>query len=129
MEVNFLLQRIESFHGVVILTTNLDASIDKAFKRRLAAHIVFQHPEEHERELLWGRMIAADGAPLARDIDPRDLAHRFPRMTGANIRNAALSAAFLAATQRKPAIDHAALSAAARSEYLSMGYVLAAGSL
>jgi SpoVK/Ycf46/Vps4 family AAA+-type ATPase len=129
MEANFLLQRIESFQGVVILTTNLDASIDKAFKRRLAAHIVFQHPEEQERELLWERMIAADGAPLARDINSRELARRFPKMTGANIRNAALAAAFLAATQRRPSIDQALLAAAARSEYLSMGHVLAAGSL
>jgi hypothetical protein len=129
LEVNFLLQRIESFHGLVILTTNLDASIDKAFKRRLAAHLVFQPPDEEERALLWERMVAADGAPLARDIDPRVLARQFPKMTGANIRNAALAAAFLTATQRKPAIDQAVLVTAARGEYLSMGHVLATGSL
>jgi SpoVK/Ycf46/Vps4 family AAA+-type ATPase len=129
LEVNFLLQRIENFDGIVILTTNLDASIDKAFKRRLAAHVVFQHPEEQERAQLWKRMVASDGAPLARDIDTRELARQFPKMTGANIRNAALAAAFLAAAQRRDTIDHATLVAAARSEYLSMGHVLTSGTL
>lgn len=99
LEVNFLLQRIERFNGIVILTTNLDASIDKALKRRLAAHVVFQHPDDEERTRLWRQMLAADGAPLARDIDPDQLSHAFPKMTGANIRNAALAAAFLAAAE------------------------------
>jgi ATPase family protein associated with various cellular activities (AAA) len=129
LEVNFLLQRIENFHGIVILTTNLDGSIDKAFKRRLAAHVVFQHPDEHDRALLWQRMVTADGAPLDHDIDARVLARRFPKMTGANIRNAALAAAFVAAARSKQLIDQATLIAAARSEYLSMGHVLAADSL
>jgi hypothetical protein len=129
LEVNFLLQRIESFHGIVILTTNLDASIDKAFKRRLAAHVVFQPPEEHEREQLWRRMVTSEGAPLAQNIDARGLARQFPKMTGANIRNAALAAAFLAAAERRKLIDHASLVAAARSEYLSMGHVLTSGTL
>jgi len=129
LEINFLLQRVESFHGIVILTTNLDASIDKAFRRRLAAHVVFQPPEEHERAQLWKRMVASDGAPLGRDIDERLLARQFPKMTGANIRNAALAAAFLAAAQRRQTIDHATLVAAARSEYLSMGHVLTTSSL
>ena len=128
LEVNFLLQRLENFHGIVILTTNLDASIDNAFKRRLAAHVVFQHPEENERVELWRRMVASDGAPLARDIDERALARQFPKMSGANIRNAALAAAFLAAG-RSHSINHATLVAAARSEYLSMGHVLATNTL
>jgi hypothetical protein len=128
LEVNFLLQRIETFHGIAILTTNLDASIDPAFKRRLAAHVVFQSPDELERTQLWRRMVTADAAPLARDIDERALARQFPKMTGANIRNAALAAAFLAAARRRE-IDQETLLAAARGEYLSMGYVLATGSL
>jgi len=127
LEVNYLLQRIESFHGIAILTTNLDGSIDKAFKRRLAAHVVFQLPEEPERAHLWQRAIAAEGAPLATDIEPRVLARQFPRMSGANIRNAALAAAFVAAAEQRQTIDQATLLIAARSEYLSMGNVLAAG--
>ncbi len=125
LEVNFLLQRIERFNGIVILTTNLDASIDKALKRRLASHIVFQHPDEDEQAELWRRMLASKGAPLARDLDEHSLARQFPQMTGANIRNAALAAAFLAAHEGRKAIDQATVLRAARSEYLSMGHVLA----
>jgi ATPase family associated with various cellular activities (AAA) len=128
LEVNFLLQRIERFNGIVILTTNLDASIDKALKRRLAAHVVFQHPDEDERKQLWTQLLAADGAPLGRDLDAKKLAQLYPQMTGANIRNAALSAAFLAAAEGRNRIDQATVMQAARGEYLSMGHVLAATS-
>jgi hypothetical protein len=128
LEVNFLLQRIERFNGIVILTTNLDASIDKALKRRLAAHVVFQHPDDDERAQLWTQLLAADGAPLSRDIDARKLSRLYPQMTGANIRNAALAAAFLAAADSRNRIDQATVMQAARGEYLSMGHVLAATS-
>ncbi len=124
LEVNFLLQRIERFNGIVILTTNLDASIDKALKRRLAAHIVFQHPDEEEQTLMWRQLLSAKGAPLGQDIDAQKLARQFPQMTGAHIRNVALAAAFLTADEGKPLIDHAVVLRAARSEYLSMGHVL-----
>ncbi len=125
LEVNFLLQRIENFDGTVILTTNLDAAIDKAVKRRLAAHVVFQHPDDDERARLWECMLSASAAPLGRDIDVADLARRFPKMTGGNVRNAALGAAFLAAAETRAQIDHATVLTAARHEYLSMGHVLA----
>ena len=125
LEVNFLLQRIERFGGVVILTTNLDTAIDKALKRRLAAHIVFPHPDDEERALLWQRLLATDGAPLGADLDYDDLSQRYPKMSGANIRNAALAAAFLAAADGRGTIDQATVIAAGRGEYLSMGQVLA----
>ena len=127
LEVNFLLQRIESFNGTVILTTNLDTGIDKAVKRRLAAHVVFQHPDDDDRVRLWERLLSASNAPLAPNLDFVDLARRFPKMTGANIRNAALGAAFLAAAEQRPRIDQATVAKAARHEYLSMGHVLASG--
>jgi len=127
LEVNFLLQRIESFDGTVILTTNLDTGIDKAVKRRLAAHVVFQHPDDEERARLWQCMLAAAAAPLDADLDHHDLARRFPTMTGANIRNAALGAAFLAASERRPTIDQRTAIQAGRHEYLSMGHILATG--
>jgi AAA+ superfamily predicted ATPase len=129
LEVNFLLQRVEAFGGITILTTNLEASIDRALKRRLAAHIVFDAPDEDERVLLWKRMTTTGAAPLAADIDYADLARDFPNMTGANIRNAALSAAYLAAGERSQRITRDHLIRAARSEYRSMGHVLADRSL
>jgi AAA+ superfamily predicted ATPase len=126
LEVNFLLQRIERFGGVVILTTNLDTSIDKALKRRLAAHVVFPHPDDDERSLLWRRLLTAERAPLADDIDVAKLSLAYPKMTGANIRNAVLGAAFLAAAEGRRQIDQEILLYAARGEYLAMGQVLSA---
>jgi AAA+ superfamily predicted ATPase len=122
LEVNYLLQRIESFGGVTILTTNLDASIDPALRRRLAANIVFWPPDHDERVRLWRGVLAA-GAPVAGDVDLEALAASFGEMTGANIRNAVLAAAFLAAAEDGP-ITQARLERAARGEYASMGRVL-----
>jgi len=124
LEVNYLLQRIESFGGITILTTNLDQSIDRALKRRLAAHIVFELPDDDERADLWRRLIKTGAAPLDRNIDVVKLAEEFPRMSGANIRNAALAAAFMTASYGAPAITHDMLLLAARGEYRSMGHVL-----
>ena len=125
LEVNFLLQRIESFGGVTILTTNLDTAIDAALKRRLAAHIVFDLPDEEERARLWQRMVTTAEAPLAPDVDLARLARDFPKMSGANIRNAALGAAFLAAGESATTITQQHLHRAARVEYRSMGHILA----
>jgi hypothetical protein len=122
LEVNYLLQRIESFGGITILTTNLDASIDPALRRRLAASVVFWPPEQDEREQLWKRMLTAK-APVEGELDLAVLAKTYDEMTGANIRNAVLAAAFLAAAENT-GITQAHLDRAARGEYASMGRVL-----
>ncbi|MBA2543741.1 MAG: ATP-binding protein [Deltaproteobacteria bacterium] len=122
MEVNYLLQRIEAFGGVTVLTTNLDASIDPAFKRRLAAHVVFWPPDDEERAKLW-RQYLDGGAPVADDVDHKLLAEEFPDLSGAHIRNAVLAAAF-AAAGRDTIITQAMLESASRSEYGAMGRVL-----
>ncbi len=122
LEVNYLLQRIESFGGITILTTNLEASIDPALRRRLAANVVFWPPDQEDRERLWRHMLASRG-PVDDAIDIPALARTYGEMTGANIRNAALSAAFLAAAEGEP-ITQARLERAARGEYSSMGHVL-----
>ncbi|HSN24660.1 MAG TPA: ATP-binding protein [Kofleriaceae bacterium] len=122
LEVNFLLQRIESFGGITILTTNLDTSIDPALKRRLASHIVFQAPELTESMKLWERMLVAQ-APFARPLELEKLARSYEALTGANIRHAVLAAAFSAASEGS-AISQAHLERAARGEYRAMGRVL-----
>ncbi len=122
LEVNYLLQRVEAFGGVVILTTNLDTSIDPALRRRLAGHVVFAAPDVDERERLWREMLAT-GAPTDGAVDVVALADEFSEMTGANIRNAVLAAAFLAAEEGK-IIDQGHLRRAARGEYRAMGRVL-----
>jgi hypothetical protein len=125
LEVNYLLQRIESFGGVTVLTTNMDTSIDPALRRRLACQIAFWPPEAAERARLWERMLAARG-PVARHIEFKRLADDHPEMTGANIRNAVLAAAFLAAAEGTQ-ITQALLDRAARTEYRAMGRVLRTG--
>jgi AAA+ superfamily predicted ATPase len=122
LEVNYILQRIEAFGGVTILTTNLDSAIDPALKRRLAEHIRFVPPDEDDRERLWQRMLSTGAAPIGGDVDVGRLGRDF-KMTGANIRNAVLAAAFLAAAESSTITqDH--LLRAARAEYRSMGHVL-----
>jgi hypothetical protein len=125
LEVNYLLQRVEAFNGITILTTNLETAIDTALKRRLAAHIVFAAPDDDERTRLWQRQTTTGASPLADDVDHDELSRMFPKMTGANIRNAAISAAFLAAADGAERISQSHLIRAARAEYRSMGHVIA----
>ena len=123
LEVNYLLQRMEAFAGIVILTTNHDAAIDEAFRRRLSLRVDFPVPEPDERERLWRALLPAEAA-LGPDIDYPALADRF-EMTGGYIKNAVVRAAFLAADEAAPiAMRH--LLRAARAEYQAMGKVIAA---
>jgi hypothetical protein len=107
IEVGYLLQRMEAFAGLAILTTNLKASLDKAFQRRLRFIVHFPFPDARQREQIWAR--AFPSATPTRDLDFRKLAQL--NMTGGNIRNIALNAAFLAADSssggpRPVAMDH-----------------------
>jgi len=119
LETNYLLQRIEAFEGIVLLTTNRDSSIDEAFRRRLRFRIEFPTPDTTERELLWRSMIPVT-APLGTDVDFRALAERF-QMTGGYIKNAAMRAAYLAATSEAKVISQALLDKAAALEWEEMG--------
>ena len=124
LEVNYLLQRVEAFNGITILTTNLETAIDTALKRRLASHIVFATPDDDERARLWERQTTTGASPIDSDVDHEELSRLFPNMTGANIRNAAISAAFLAAADGAERIGQSHLIRAARAEYRSMGHVI-----
>jgi SpoVK/Ycf46/Vps4 family AAA+-type ATPase len=119
LETNYLLQRIESFEGIVLLTTNRDTSIDEAFRRRLRFRIEFPTPDAGEREQLWRSMIPTT-APLAGDVDFGALADRF-QMTGGYIKNAAMRAAYLAATSEHKVISQGLLIKAAALEWEEMG--------
>ena len=124
LEVTHLLQRIEAFGGVAVLTTNLESSIDPALRRRLAAHIVFPKPERSERALLWQRLLTVS-APVAPGIDFDRLARDFPDLAGGTIRNAVVSAAFMAASEGK-SIGYEHLERGAWNEYRAMGRVYVA---
>lgn len=93
IEVSYLLQRMENFQGLAILTTNLKTSLDKAFQRRLRFVVDFPFPDATQREAIWNRIFPTK-TPTAR-LNTKRLAQL--NMTGGNIRNIALNAAFLAA--------------------------------
>jgi SpoVK/Ycf46/Vps4 family AAA+-type ATPase len=99
LELNYLLQRIEQFEGIVILATNLQRNLDDAFLRRMHEVVDFSMPDETLRERIWRKHLPSD-APVANDIDFAFLARQF-RFSGANIKNAVVSAAYLAASQSK----------------------------
>ena len=94
-EVSYLLSRIEQYAGIVILTTNLLANIDAAFQRRIHVMVEFPEPGPGERERLWAA-VTPSALPVDGGIDLIALAHRYP-LTGAQIRDATLDAAYLAA--------------------------------
>jgi SpoVK/Ycf46/Vps4 family AAA+-type ATPase len=121
LETNYLLQRLESFTGICLLTSNHESNIDPAFQRRLSLHLRFEVPDEDERAKLWLAMLP-DAAPVAPNLDVAGLARRF-EMSGGYIRNAALRAAFLAADEGTP-IGEAHLEHAARLEYEGMGKIV-----
>ena len=100
MEVSYLLSRIEEHHGPCILTTNLRTQIDKAFTRRFQMVVEFPRPDETARTELWKRMLPKR-APRAPDLDEQFLG-RAVNITGGNIRNAGLHAAYLAADAAQP---------------------------
>jgi ATP-dependent 26S proteasome regulatory subunit len=119
-EVNFLLQRLESYSGVVILTTNHETAIDDAFRRRLSLHVQFPLPERDQREKLWHALIPK-AAPTSGELRLPKLAEQF-EMSGGYIRNAVLRAAFLAAAEHV-AITAGHLTKAAHLEYEAMGKI------
>jgi ATPase family associated with various cellular activities (AAA) len=120
LEVNYLLQRIEAFSGICLLTTNHENAIDAAFLRRLALHVRIPLPDRDERELLWKAMMP-ERAERSADFDVSRLANEFV-MSGGYIKNAVLRAAYFAADEQVPiAMTH--LWRGARAEYEAMGKV------
>jgi hypothetical protein len=111
IEVSYLLQRMEAYRGLAILTTNHKAALDTAFARRLRFVVHFPFPDEAQREALW-HGVFPDAAPLAQ-LDYRKLARL--AVPGGTIRNIALAAAFLAAEAGTP-IDMQHLLRAAHIE-------------
>ncbi len=94
IETNYLLQKMEEHEGIVILASNFKSNIDEAFLRRIHFSIEFTSPEEDIREKIWTH-IFPDDTPINDDVDYSFLS-KF-KITGGNIKNIALNAAFLAA--------------------------------
>jgi AAA+ superfamily predicted ATPase len=112
IEVAYLLQRVETFEGFVIISTNLAGNIDTAFQRRLHGMVTFANPERPARARLWDLHLPA--YLCADDIDREKLAN-LP-LAGGGIRNAAVAAAFLAMADGTP-IERQHLRIALQREY------------
>ena len=118
VEVAYLLQRLETYEGVAVLATNLRTNIDDAFTRRLDVLVDFPEPEQEHRLVLWERCLG-DAVPRSDDVDLEFLSARF-RLAGGNIRNIAVSAAFLAAAEERH-VEMADLVRSTAQEYRKLG--------
>ncbi len=115
IEVSYLLQRMENYPGLSILTTNLRDNIDDAFIRRIRFSIAFPFPDQVLRKRIWERVIP-DRVPV-KDIDYSKLAQL--RICGGNIRNIALHSAYFAADSEE-ALGMEHVLKAARVEYAKL---------
>jgi SpoVK/Ycf46/Vps4 family AAA+-type ATPase len=121
IEVSYLLQRMEDYDGIIILASNLRQNLDEAFVRRLHLTADFPFPDEAARQEIWRRNLPP-ALPLGDDVDLPALAQRF-RLSGGAIRNACVTAAFLAAAEATPAgMSH--FLRAVRREHQKMGKLL-----
>ena len=112
IEVSYLLQRMESYQGLAILTTNMKGALDNAFMRRIRFVVQFTFPDMNQRMEIWRRIFPQD-TPTA-ELSMERLARL--QVAGGSIRNIALNGAFLAADEDEPVrMKH--LLIAARSEY------------
>jgi hypothetical protein len=117
LESAYLLQRLESFDGIAVLTTNLRANIDDAFTRRLDLVVDFPFPDAAQRLALWRHSLSS--VPCVPDIDPGRCAREF-ELAGGSIRSAVVTAAY-AAAGRGEAVTDADLLAGAQREYRKAG--------
>ena len=115
IEVSYLLQRMEAYRGLAILTTNMKNALDTAFMRRIRFIVQFPFPDAAQRAEIWQRIFPA--STPTQGLDMTKLARL--NVTGGNIRNIALNAAFLAADAGEP-VQMKHLLRAARSEYAKL---------
>ena len=115
IEVAYLLQRVESYRGLAILTTNMKSALDRAFLRRIRFIVQFPFPDEDAREQIWRRQFPA-AAPVD-GLDFRSLARL--QLSGGSIRSVALNAAFHSAARRAPIAQEAVLTAV-RAEFAKL---------
>jgi len=117
IETSYLLQKMEEYEGIVILATNLSQNIDEAFKRRLHFLIEFPFPDENHRYLIWKEIFPKE-APVD-GVDFEFMAKNF-KLSGGNIKNIAIHAAFLAAQDSRK-INMVHLTRAIKREYQKIG--------
>ncbi len=119
MEVNLLLQEVERYDGVVLLTTNLYAALDDALLRRILFRITFPDPDAEQRATIWRKLIPAH-VPMDKDVDFDELGENF-ELAGGRIKNAVLRAAYRARQAGSEVISMVHLSSAAIDELKAAG--------
>ena len=112
IQVSYLLQQMEAYRGLAILTSNIPEALDNAFKRRLSFIVHFPFPEPSQRAQIWQRMFPPQMPQEGLDFQKLGLLH----VAGGNIRSIARKAAFMAA-ESGDAVTMSYLLQAARSEY------------
>jgi hypothetical protein len=118
LETNYLLQRLETYQGIVIVTTNAAQHIDRAFQRRMDVVVSFVHPQPEERRAIWHLHLPQQHA-IGGDFF--DEVVRRCALTGGQIRNAALHATLLALEEGSGVVRALHLEAALRGEYRKAG--------
>jgi SpoVK/Ycf46/Vps4 family AAA+-type ATPase len=126
IEISYLLQKMEEYEGIAILATNLRQNLDDSFVRRLAFTVHFPFPDEASRRCIWAG-IWPEQTPVGADVDRDFLAHQF-KLSGGNIKNIALAAAFLAAGDGG-IVGMPHLIRATQREYQKMGKALSEADL
>jgi AAA+ superfamily predicted ATPase len=124
IEINYLLQKMEEHEGVVILATNFRKNMDDAFVRRMHHTVEFGYPNESDRRRIWEQIWPKE-TPHSPDLDLNFMARRF-EVPGGNIRNIAMAAAFLAASDGG-VVQMTHLLHSTRREYQKMGKVVTQG--
>ena len=115
VEVSYLLQRMEAYRGLSVLTTNLKTSLDQAFLRRIRFIVQFPFPDATMRTEIWRRVFPQ--ATPTEGLEPQKLAQL--NVAGGNIRNIALNAAFLAADAEEVVMMKHLLQAT-KNEYIKL---------
>lgn len=121
MEAAFLLQKMEEYDGITILATNFLQNFDEAFKRRMKFIIDFPFPDAEHRLEIWKQVFPPE-VPVEEELDYEFLASAF-ELSGSNIKNVALHAAFLAAAEER-GVSMKHLIAGVRNEYGKNGKML-----
>ncbi len=99
LETAYLLQKMEEYNGITIMTTNLLGNLDQAFFRRISYVVHFPLPDEKSRKIIWQKIFPKN-APLSKDVDFDFLAKKF-EISGGNIKNVVITSTFMAASESK----------------------------
>lgn len=118
IEINYLLQKMEEHEGIAILASNFRKNMDEAFTRRMHFTVDFPFPDEEYRLRIWKNIFPKE-TPVSEVVDFEFLAKKF-KISGGNIKNIALNAAFLAAEKSRE-VDIKQIIQAIKREYQKMG--------